>query len=48
MGAYRERVAMKNMSVTPNDYKFGDVHAAMRRYVDADILAGVSSAVLVV
>src|SRR5471032_3430975 len=40
---------MEHMSVTPNDcdYDFGAVHAAIRRYVDADILAGVSSAVLV-
>jgi CubicO group peptidase (beta-lactamase class C family) len=38
---------MEHMTVTPNDYDFGAVHAAMRRYVDANILAGVSSAVLV-
>ena len=37
---------MEDLSVTPTDYDFGAMHAAMRRYVDADILAGVSSAVL--
>jgi CubicO group peptidase (beta-lactamase class C family) len=38
---------MESITVTPNDYDFGVVHAAMRRYVDANILAGISSAVLV-
>jgi CubicO group peptidase (beta-lactamase class C family) len=38
---------VEDMTVTPNSYDFGAVHAAMRRYVDANILAGVSSAVLV-
>jgi CubicO group peptidase (beta-lactamase class C family) len=38
---------MESITVTPNDYDFGAVHAAMRRYVDANILAGISSAVLV-
>ncbi len=33
--------------MTANRYDFGAVHAAMQRYVDANILAGVSSAVLV-
>src|ERR1700691_1094930 len=42
-----EGLAMENLTVTPNDYDFGAVHAAMRRYVDANILPGVSSAVLV-
>jgi CubicO group peptidase (beta-lactamase class C family) len=37
---------MESMTVTPNEHDFGAVHAAMRRYVDAGILAGVSSAVL--
>ncbi len=37
---------MESMTVTANGYDFGAVHAAMRRYVDADVLAGVSSAVL--
>lgn len=37
---------MENMVLRSNDYNFSEVHAAMRRYVDADILAGVSSAVL--
>ncbi|HEX5356349.1 MAG TPA: serine hydrolase domain-containing protein [Aquabacterium sp.] len=32
---------------TPTGYDFSSVHAAMQRYVDGDILAGVSSAVLV-
>lgn len=35
------------MAATAKSYDFDAVHAAMRRYVDADILAGVSSAVLV-
>src|ERR1039458_6903034 len=38
---------MENATVIANGYDFGAVHAAMRRYVDANILAGVSSAVLV-
>jgi CubicO group peptidase (beta-lactamase class C family) len=38
---------MEDMTVTANSFDFGAVHAAMRRYVDANILAGVSSAVLV-
>lgn len=33
--------------MTLNGYDFGTVHAAMQRYVDANILAGISSAVLV-
>ncbi len=37
---------MERMAVTANDYDFRAVHAALRRYVDANILAGVSSAVL--
>lgn len=35
------------MSVVSNSFDFTDVHAAMQRYVDQDILAGVSAAVLV-
>jgi CubicO group peptidase (beta-lactamase class C family) len=35
------------MTATANRYDFKAVHAALRRYVDANILAGVSSAVLV-
>lgn len=38
---------MENMTVTPSGHDFGAVHAAMRRYVDSNILAGVSSAVLI-
>ena len=38
---------MENMTVTANNYDFSPVHEAMRRYVDANILAGVSSAVLI-
>ena len=34
------------MKVTPSSFDFGAVHAAMRRYVDANVLAGVSWAVL--
>lgn len=35
------------MAAVVRSYDFSAAHAAMRRYVDADILAGVSSAVLV-
>jgi CubicO group peptidase (beta-lactamase class C family) len=38
---------MEDMTVTKDGHDFGPVHSAMRRYVDADLLAGVSSAVLV-
>lgn len=38
---------MQDMKVTAGGYDFGAAHAAMRRYVDADILSGVSSAMLV-
>ena len=39
--------AMQAMTVSPTDYDFSAVHAAMQRYVDANILSGVSSAVLI-
>jgi CubicO group peptidase (beta-lactamase class C family) len=38
---------MENTTVTDKGYDFGAVHAAMSRYVDANLVAGVSSAVLV-
>jgi len=38
---------MEDMKVTAGGYDFGPAHAAMRRFVDEDILSGVSSAVLV-
>ena len=38
---------MQNMKVTAGGYDFKPAHAAMQRYVDGDILAGISSAVLV-
>ena len=38
---------MQDMKVTANGYDFAPAHAAMRRYVDGNILSGVSSAVLV-
>jgi CubicO group peptidase (beta-lactamase class C family) len=38
---------MEDMTVTAKRYDFGAVHAVMRRYVDANIFAGLSSAVLV-
>ena len=38
---------MQDMTLTPTNHDFSAVHAAMRRYVDANILSGVSSAVLV-
>ena len=37
---------MEDLTITAGGYDFGAVHAAMRRYVDGDILAGVSHAVL--
>ena len=38
---------MQDMKVTAGAYDFGAAHAAMQRYVDGNILAGISSAVLV-
>ena len=38
---------MEDMKVTPTDYDFRPAQAVMERYVDGDILSGVSSAVLV-
>ena len=38
---------MEDMTVTVRGYDFAHVHSALRRYVDADLLAGVSSAVLI-
>ncbi len=38
---------MQYMTLTPTRHDFSAVHAAMRRYVDHNILSGVSSAVLV-
>ncbi len=38
---------MENLNVTASRYDFEAAHAAMRRYVDGNILSGVSSAVLV-
>jgi CubicO group peptidase (beta-lactamase class C family) len=38
---------MEDMTVTATGYDFAQAHAAMQRYVDGNILSGVSSAVLV-
>ena len=38
---------MENLNVTVTGYDFGPAHAAMQRYVDADVLPGFSSALLV-
>jgi CubicO group peptidase (beta-lactamase class C family) len=38
---------MEDLKVTAGGYDFGPAHAAMQRYVDDNILSGVSSAVLV-
>jgi CubicO group peptidase (beta-lactamase class C family) len=38
---------MEDLKVTANGYDFKPAHAAMQRYVDGDLLAGISSAVLV-
>ncbi len=37
---------MENLTLTHSGHDFQPVHAALRRYVDNDLLAGVSSAVL--
>ena len=37
----------EDMTVMARGYDFGVAHAAMRRYVDGNLLSGVSSAVLV-
>jgi hypothetical protein len=37
---------MQDLKVTTGGYDFGPAHAAMRRFVDQNILSGVSSAVL--
>ena len=38
---------MEQMKVTASEFDFRSAHAAMQRYVDGNILPGVSSAVLV-
>jgi len=38
---------MTDIAIVGNDHDFGALHTAMQRYVDQEILAGVSSAVLV-
>jgi hypothetical protein len=38
---------MEDLKVTAKGYDFGETHAAMQRYVDGNILSGVTSAVLV-
>jgi CubicO group peptidase (beta-lactamase class C family) len=38
---------LENMTLTAHNYDFTPVHQAMRRYVEANLLPGVSSAVLV-
>src|SRR5882757_1930966 len=38
---------MQDLSVTAEGYDFTEAHAAMRRYVDGNLLSGVSSAILV-
>ncbi len=37
---------MEDLTVTPTPFAFADLHAGMQKYVDGDLLAGVSSAVL--
>ncbi|HZC96162.1 MAG TPA: serine hydrolase domain-containing protein, partial [Bradyrhizobium sp.] len=41
------QATIEDMKATANGYDFGQAHAAMQRYVDGDIISGVSSAVLV-
>ena len=38
---------MEDLKVTANAYDFKPAHAAMQRYVDGNLLSGVSSAVLI-
>src|SRR4051794_16708705 len=38
---------MQDMKVTASRYDFAPAHAAMKRYVDGNLLSGISSAVLV-
>jgi CubicO group peptidase (beta-lactamase class C family) len=38
---------MSNLQITTSPYDFSAAHAALQRYVDGDLLSGVSSAVLV-
>jgi hypothetical protein len=38
---------MEQMKVTPNEFDIRPAYAAMQRYVDGNILLGVSSAVLI-
>src|ERR1700709_921746 len=38
---------MQDLKVTAKGYDFSEAHAAMQRYVDGNLLSGVSSAVLV-
>jgi hypothetical protein len=38
---------MEDLTVTAKGYDFGEAHAAMQRYVDGNLLSGISSAVLV-
>ena len=38
---------MEDMKIAANGYDFDPAHAAMRRFVDADLLPGIASAVLV-
>jgi CubicO group peptidase (beta-lactamase class C family) len=45
--AKMEKATMEDLKVTANGYDFKPAHAAMQRYVDSDLLAGISSAVLV-
>jgi CubicO group peptidase (beta-lactamase class C family) len=45
--ARMEKATMEDLTVTANGYDFKPAHAAMQRYVDGDLLAGISSAVLV-
>src|SRR6266851_1044222 len=42
-----DMTTMEDMKVTAKGYDFGQAHAAMQRYVDGNLLSGVSSAVLV-
>jgi CubicO group peptidase (beta-lactamase class C family) len=42
-----QRPTMQDMTVTPTSYDFSAVHATLQRYVDGNLLSGVSSAVLI-
>ena len=45
--ADKQRMQMQDLTVTTSGYDFAATHAAMQRYVDGNLLSGISSAVMV-